>query len=122
MIIHGNYAGSPLAQPDWNQQDSAGAGYILGRDAAEAALAGKQNKHTTASVTLAADGWEAGVQTVALAGMTGNTTIIVASAPENYEAYARAGVYCSAQGADSLTFTCRSVPDTGLNANIMILA
>ena len=118
MIIHGNYVGSPLAQPDLSQKDPGGAGYILG---AEAVLGGKQNRHTTAAVTLSSGGWAALSQMVELPGMTANTTIIVASAPENYESYAKAGVYCSAQGTDFLTFACKSAPEGDLRANIMIL-
>ena len=32
MIIHGNYVGSPVAQPNWNQTDVNKPDYILGRE------------------------------------------------------------------------------------------
>ena len=121
MTIHGNWVGSVPPRPDWNQQDPAKVDFIRGKETVESALAGKQNKHSTAVVTLSAGGWAGENQTVAFPGMTGSTTIIVAAAPENYDPYAKAGVYCSAQGADSLTFSCKSAPEGDLRANIMIL-
>ena len=121
MIIHGNYVGNISLQADWDQTDPSKADFIKGKETVESALAGKQNKHSTAVVTLSAGGWSEENQTVALPGMTANTTIIVAAAPENYDPYAKAGVYCSAQGADSLTFSCKSAPEGDLRANILIL-
>ena len=121
MMILGNALGAVSLKPDWNQQDPAKVDFIRGKETVESALAGKQNKHSTAVVTLSADGWSGENQTVALPGMTANTTIIVAAAPENYDPYAKAGGYCSAQGADSLTFSCKSAPEGDLRANIMIL-
>lgn len=121
MIIHGNYVGSVSPQADWGQTDQTKPDFIKGKEIVDVALNGKQEKHKTASVQLAASGWANNKQTVSLNGMTANTTIIVASDPANYEAYSKAGVYCSAQAQDSLTFTCKSVPETNLNANILIL-
>ena len=121
MIIHGNYVGNISPQADWNQTDPSKPDFIKGKEIVEAALNGKQEKHKTASVQLGASGWANNKQTVSLNGMTANTTIIVASAPENYEAYSKAGVYCSAQAVNSLTFTCKSVPTSTLKANVMIL-
>lgn len=121
MIIHGNYVGNISSQADWGQTDQTKPDFVKGKEIVEAALNGKQEKHKTASVQLATSGWANNKQTVSLNGMTANTTIIVASAPENYEAYSKAGVYCSAQAEGSLTFTCKSAPTTALTANIMIL-
>lgn len=121
MIIHGNYVGNISPQADWGQTDQTKPDFIKGKEIVDVALNGKQEKHKTDSVQLAASGWANNKQTVSLNGMTENTTIIVASAPENYEDYSKAGVYCSAQAVDSLTFTCRSVPTTTLKANVMIL-
>lgn len=121
MIIHGNYAGGVFPKPDWNQQDSSKADFIRGKETVELALAAKQPKHRTASVILTASGWEDGSQSVSCDGVTAGNALIVASLPENYEAYSRAGVYCAAQAEGSLTFLCKSVPAADLTANIMIL-
>ena len=121
MIIHGNYAGGIFPKPDWNQQDASKADFIRGKETVELALAAKQPKHRTAAVTLTAAGWASSSQSVSCAGITAGNALIVASAPENYEAYSKAGVYCAAQGQDALTFRCKSTPSASLTANIMIL-
>ena len=121
MIIHGNYAGGIFPKPDWNQQDASKADFIRGKETVELALAAKQPKHRTAAVTLTAAGWASSSQSVACAGMTQHTTIIVSAAPADYEAYAKAGIYCAAQGQDALTFRCKSTPSASLTANILIL-
>ena len=121
MIIHGNYVGGIFPKPDWNQTDPTKPDFIRGRGDLDALIAGKQPKHRTAAVTLTAAGWADNRQSVPCAGITAGNALIVASAPENYEAYSKAGVYCAAQAQGSLTFTCKSVPTAALTANIMIL-
>ena len=43
------------------------------------------------------------------------------AAPESYLMWRDCGVYCTAQGAGSLTFACEETPTAALNANILIL-
>lgn len=86
-------------------------------------LAKKENKSTTAQVTLLASAWAAEgeeySQTVAVAGMTGIKNIVVGPAPENHAAYNAAGVYCYEQDVDALTFKATEIPETDLVANIL---
>ena len=49
------------------------------------------------------------------------TVVIVAPAPDSLEAYAAAGVRCTAQASGKLTFTCQSVPTAALTVNVVIL-
>lgn len=88
------------------------------------AINGKVAK-TTATATLSADGWSASgdsyVQTVTVSGMTSATTAIVVAAPASYTVYAENMVYCSAQNADTLTFTAATQPASSLTANILML-
>ena len=121
MILHGNYAGFVSPKPDWNQQDASKADFIRGKETVELALAAKQPKHRTAAVTLTAAGWASSSQSVSCAGITAGNALIVASAPENYDAYSKAGVYCAAQTEGALTFRCKSTPSASLTANIIIL-
>lgn len=121
MIIHGSYAGGVFPKPDWNQTDPSKADFIRGKETVEMALAAKQTKHRAAVVTLTTGGWANNAQSVSCEGITAGNALIVASDPENYESYAKAGVYCAAQAAGSLTFRCKSVPAANLTANIMIL-
>lgn len=74
----------------------------------------------TATLTVA--GWSSNKQTISVTGVTANSILTVTYAPASHDAWLDAGVYCSAQGAGTLTFTCESVPSAALTANIVILA
>lgn len=84
-------------------------------------LDAKQEKAKSASVSLAPGSWSSNKQTVNVSGITANNIVIVTPAPASVSAYGEAGVYCSAQAAGKLTFTCTDVPTATLNVNIIIL-
>lgn len=74
------------------------------------------------TVTLTVAGWSNKAQSVSVAGVTANSIITVTYAPASRAAWIDADVYCSAQGAGTLTFACDTVPSAALTANIVILA
>nr|DAU43465.1 MAG TPA: tail-collar fiber protein [Caudoviricetes sp.] len=74
----------------------------------------------TATLTVA--GWSNKAQSVSVAGVTANSIVTVTYAPASRAAWIDADVYCSAQGAGTLTFMCDTVPTQALTANIVILA
>lgn len=74
----------------------------------------------TATLTVA--GWSNNTQTVSVAGVTANSILTVTYAPASHDAWLDAGVYCSVQGAGTLTFACDTVPTAALTANIVIIA
>lgn len=76
---------------------------------------------TSLTVTLYAWSWSSNTQTVTASGVTSSNTIIPSPAPESHKAYGEAGVYCSAQASDSLTFTCTDTPSADLTVNVLIL-
>jgi hypothetical protein len=146
MIIRGNTVGTTTPRSNWNQNDPKKVDYVVGKEAVDAAIAAaqktadnaqaaadnaqaaadnaqrtSQKKHISRTATLTASGWVDNMQTVEVDGVTSNNTLLVASAPENYEEYSKASVYCSAQAVGSMTFLCKSVPTIDLIANIMIL-
>lgn len=86
-----------------------------------ALLDGKQERHIVATATLTSSGWTDKQQTVNVSVVGTDSTVIVVSAPQNFDTYAAAGVYCSGQSEGQLTFTCSSVPKVALTANILIL-
>ena len=86
-----------------------------------AALALYQKKHIAAAVTLTATGWSNNEQTVSVSGVTAGNTVIVGPSPTSQDAWAKAGVKCTAQAENSLTFTCKNVPTAAVTANIVIL-
>lgn len=81
----------------------------------------KADKSTTGSYTLTAAGWdsEAKTQTVSATGMSASANIIVVAAPESYIPYNEAGVRCTGQGTNTLTFACEEIPTEDLTANVL---
>lgn len=65
--------------------------------------------------------WTSNQQTVTVSGVTTSNTVIVSPAPASYDAYCEAGIYCSAQAANSLTFKCDTAPSASLTVNVMIV-
>ena len=74
---------------------------------------------TTTTATLTTSGWSSNSQTVTVSGVTASNTVVVSPAPASYAEYSVCGVYCSAQAANSLTFTCSETPAAALTVNIM---
>lgn len=79
-------------------------------------------KPKTATVTLTAAGWSKGEQTVTVTGILADSSAqIVDVCPANKpsaDRWAAAGVWCTSQAANSLTFSCDSVPTEDINVNI----
>ena len=76
--------------------------------------------YTSIAATLTTANWSSNTQTVNVAGVTASNAVIVSAAPASYLSYGEFGVYCSAQGAGILTFTCDSTPDVNLTVNVLI--
>ena len=82
-------------------------------------IAGKQDALTSTTVTLASTDWVSSAQTVNVSNMTTTATVWVSPAPASLSAYGEAGVYCSAQAAGTLTFTCSTTPSANLTVNVV---
>lgn len=77
------------------------------------------------TVTLSSTGWEstAKTQTVAVSGVSATETdqmITPTPALASQAAYYEAGILCTGQAADSLTFTCKTVPTADLTVYVVI--
>ena len=76
----------------------------------------------TATVTLTTAGWRKGEQTVTVNGILADSSAqIVDVCPANKpsaDRWAAAGVWCTSQAANSLIFSCDSVPTEDINVNI----
>ena len=54
--------------------------------------------------------------------VTANNTIIAEPAPASVAAWRECGIYCSAQAAGSLTFTCiEDAPTDAVTVNVMAI-
>lgn len=73
--------------------------------------------NTSGQITLPTSGWSGNTQTVSATGVTATNIVTTGPAPSSMNAAMQAGVYCSAQGQGTLTFTCSSVPSSSLTYN-----
>lgn len=83
-------------------------------------LSSKQDRHTTATATLAAASWSGLSQQVDVPNVTASSTVIVSPDPKSAEAWGKAGVRAAVQSAGKLTFSCKKTPAAALTANIAV--
>ena len=75
------------------------------------------------SITLPASGWSSNTQTVTVSGVLADESaqlIQPMPAIASQNAYITAGVICSGQAANQLTFTCTTVPTEDLSVYVVI--
>lgn len=78
-------------------------------------------KKSRLTVTLASSGWSNLSQTVTASGVTSDSDVIVSPISGNHDAYCEAGVRCTGQASNQLTFSCLEKPSSNLSVNILIL-
>ena len=74
-------------------------------------------------VTLTTSGWSSNTQTVTVSGVSATETaqlITPVPAIASQSAYYEAGIMCTGQAANSLTFTCQTVPTSNLTVYVVI--
>lgn len=76
---------------------------------------------TATTATIAATGWSNNKKTITVNGVTSSNHVVVTYAPASKAVWTAADIYCSAQGSNSLTFTCSTVPTASVTANILII-
>lgn len=75
------------------------------------------------TITLSASSWSSNTQTVTVSGVSATETaqlITPTPAKASQSAYYEAGIMCTGQGANSLTFTCQTVPTSNLTVYVVI--
>lgn len=75
------------------------------------------------TVTLTTSGWSSNTQTVTVSGVVASETaqlITPIPADASRSAYYEAGIMCTGQAANSLTFTCQTVPTSNLTVYVVI--
>lgn len=78
---------------------------------------------TSVPVTLTTSGWSSNTQTVTVSGVSATETaqlITPTPAIASQSAYYEAGIMCTGQAANSLTFTCQAVPTSNLTVYVVI--
>lgn len=74
----------------------------------------------SATATLTVVNWSNDTQTVTVTGVTSSNDVMVSPAPASTDDYVSAGIICTAQGTNSLTFTCVTVPTNAITINVLI--
>lgn len=80
-------------------------------------------KTTSVAITLSSSSWSSNTQTVAVSGVSATETaqlITPTPAIASQSAYYEAGIMCTGQAANSLTFTCQTVPTSNLTVYVVI--
>lgn len=80
-----------------------------------------QSQHTATTATLTTAWWSSSTQTVSVTWVTASNTVLVSPAPASIADYVDWWVYASAQGTNSLTFTCDTTPSNDITVNVVIL-
>lgn len=78
---------------------------------------------TSVTVTLTTSGWSSNTQTVTVSGVVASEAaqlITPTPAIASQSAYYEAGIMCTNQGTNSLTFTCQTVPTSNLTVYVVI--
>ena len=73
------------------------------------------------TVTLTTAGWSGGSQTVTVTGMTATGIALVSPDPSDTADYVAAGILCTSQATNSLTFTATTTPTNDIDVNIVCL-
>lgn len=90
-------------------------------DTLDTEVAGKQAQHSTLSLSIATTDWSSKTATKTATGVTASNTVIISPAPASITAWGDAGIKCTAQASNSLTFTCEEVPTSAISVNVVIL-
>ena len=119
QVAYNDLHGKPTIDSDL----SLTSGNAVKNSTVTEALNGKASvSSATASLTVA--GWDAAAktQTVTVSEVTADRIVQVSPAPVSIEAYIKAEIYCTAQGAGTLTFTCKTVPTEDITMNVVVIA
>lgn len=108
-----------------NKQDklTGTEGQYVGFNSAGVAVAVSAPTPVYRTVTLPASGWSSNTQTVTVNGVLADESaqlIQPMPAVASQQAYMTAGIYCSGQAANSLTFTCSEVPTENITIYVVI--
>lgn len=77
-------------------------------------------QYSVVRVTLASADWSNDEQTVTVAWVTADNTIVVSPVPTSMSDYTSGGIIYTAQGTDSLTFECTTTPSNDIDVNVVI--
>lgn len=104
-------------------QYAVDGGYTGTEEEFQEVLANAGGKPMGHGVTLPASAWSGNSQTITVPGVLADETkqlIQPVPAIASQAAYLAAGILCTGQAANSLTFTCQTVPEADLTVYVVI--
>ena len=101
------------------QFDTAVQGGVIGAN--ELSILTDASSADSLTVTLVAANWSANSQTVTVNGVTSTSVVLVAPDPTDTADYVAAGILCTSQTTNSLTFTATTTPTNDIDVNIVCL-
>ena len=109
-VSTGNVIGVNMTQstPEDIEQESADNPNVL--FFTEGSPSTGDNIHVLTIVLVSSD-WTDDIQVIALSPITQYSNIIIASHPDNIDAYTNFGIYGYSQSLGHITFKCRTVPE-----------
>ena len=96
---------------------------LVNKQYVDNAVANAGSKPTATLVTLSSSGWSSNSQTVTVSGVLADESAqMIQPMPTiaSQSAYIEAGILCTNQAANSLTFTCQTVPTSNLTVYVVI--
>lgn len=109
----GSGAQAENVQSDWSVVDPTSDAYIKNKPIVPVI--------STITVTLTANDWVSDEQTVVATGVTANNTVIVSPDPSCIQDYTAAGITCTGQAVNALTFACDTAPESAIIVNVLII-
>lgn len=76
---------------------------------------------SSVAVSIPVSSWSNSTATVAVSGVTTSNTVVVSPAPASVTDWSYNGITCSAQGTNTLTFTCSRTPASAISVNVIII-
>lgn len=74
------------------------------------------------TISLEASGWQSSQKTITVEGVTAGGIVLLAPVSKaDADTWTDAGVWCTGQGTNSLTFSCESTPSSAIGLNLVIL-
>ena len=116
-------AGLPGAAGKSAYQSAVEGGYTGTESEFDSLMANVGTKPKFASITLTTSGWSSNTQTVTVSGVSADETaqlIMPVPALASQTAYYEAGILVTGQAANSLTFTCSTVPSSNLTVYVVM--
>lgn len=76
---------------------------------------------TSLSLSLTVANWSNNSQTITATDVTASNNVIISPAPASIDNYVAANIKCTAQAANSLTFTCTTTPTAAISVNVLVM-